>query len=134
MGTIAHLYEWAARRRIDLDQRLASGNGLRPFELQALFQNLRFRRPDGRALADHDIIDLHERDTVDWRTLATRCAVTRRYLIWNLEQALYELDVSDVRSTAIRERCELIRRQSKEFERSAVSTGSPRRGLSVSCG
>ncbi len=44
MRTVAHVHEWAARRGIDLDERFRSGNGLRPDEANALYQNLRYER------------------------------------------------------------------------------------------
>jgi integrase len=130
MRTIAHVHEWASRREIDLDQRFESGNGLRPFEVDALYQNLRYKRPDGRSVAGSDITDASLLNVVDWKTHAARVATARNYLTWALEQRLYHLDVADPRMPAVRERCELIRRQSLEFQRSAVSTSPSNQGLS----
>jgi hypothetical protein len=62
-------------------------------------------------------------------THGTRVAVARDYLIWGLEQTLYSLDVTDERISAIRERCELIRRSSIEFKRPGVRTTPPNQGL-----
>lgn len=38
LRTIAHCYDWAARRNVDLDERMDSGNGLSTAELTALYQ------------------------------------------------------------------------------------------------
>jgi hypothetical protein len=57
LNAIAHVYEWAHRCGIDLDDRFTSGNGLRPDEANALFQNLRYVRKLGRSLATRRLTD-----------------------------------------------------------------------------
>jgi hypothetical protein len=39
LATLAHVYDWARRRNLDLDERLESGNGLSPDEITMFYQN-----------------------------------------------------------------------------------------------
>jgi integrase len=59
-------------------------------------------------------------------TRSARVAIARDYLVWGLERTLYRLDVSDPRLAAIRDRCDILRRQAREFRRN-VSEGRPDR-------
>ncbi len=129
MRTMAHVHEWATRRGIDLDERFASGNGLRPDEANALYQNLRYERPLGRRAAARQLTDASELEVVSGSTHSTRVAVARDYLVWGLERTLYRLDVADRRITAIRERCDVLRRQAREFRRDVSERGPKRIGL-----
>jgi integrase len=131
LRTIAHLYDWAARRGIDIDERLASGNGLQPSEITAMYQNLRYVRKLGRAIAARRLADIRDVASVSGKVHATRVAVARDYVLWGLERTLYRLDVSDPRAAGIRERCERVRRLAVDFQR-ATSDARPKRvGLSA---
>ena len=126
MRTVAHVHEWAYRYGIDLEDRLASGNGLRPAEINTLYQNLRYIRPLGRTLASRGLAHADKLEVIHGKTHANRVAVARAYLTWGMERTLYRLDVSDPRAVGIRERCNLLHRQSLEFQR-ATSEGHMRR-------
>lgn len=131
LRTIAHVYDWATRRGIDLDERLASGNGLQPTEITALFQNLRYVRKLGRAVAARRLADVRDVAVVSGKVHATRVAVARDYVLWGLERTLYRLDVGDPRVSRIQERCERLRRNAINFQ-CATSDGRPKRvGLST---
>jgi hypothetical protein len=129
MQTIAHVHEWAARRGIDLNERFQSGNGLRPDEASALYQNLRYERTLGRRTAARRLTDASELIVVAGATQSSRVAVARDYLVWCLEQTLYRLDVSDPRHNPIRDRCDILRRQARDFKRVVSGTRSNRIGL-----
>lgn len=129
LRTVAHLYDWATRRGIDLDERLASGNGLSPSELTALYQNLRYVRPFGRKAAARRLTDAAEIQVVNGKTHAVRVGYAREYLVWGLERALYQLDLSDLRVWEIRERCERIRRAASDFRRPSSDGVAKRIGL-----
>jgi hypothetical protein len=129
MRTIAHVHEWAARRGIDLDERFTSGNGLRPDEANALYHNLRYERTLGRRTAARRLTDANELVVVAGATQSARVAIARDYLVWGLERTLYRLDVGDPRLAAIRDRCDVLRRQSREFRRSVSERRPDRIGL-----
>jgi hypothetical protein len=129
LRTVAHVYDWAMRRRIDLDERLASGNGLTPAELTALYQNLRYVRPFGRKSAERRLTDVADVQVVSGKTHAVRVGYAREYLIWGLERALYRLDVGDLRVREIRERSERTRRAAIDFQRSSSDGVAKRIGL-----
>ena len=129
LRTLAHVYDWATRRGIDLDERLASGNGLSPAELTALYQNLRYIRPFGRKAAARRLTDVADVQVVNGKTHAVRVGYAREYLIWGLERALYLLDVGDLRVREIRERCERIRRAAIDFQRPSSDGTAKRIGL-----
>ena len=129
MRTVAHVHEWAARRSIDLDERFCSGNGLRPDEANMLFQNLRYERTLGRRTAARKLTDVNELVVVAGETQKARVAIARDYLIWGLEQTLYRLDVGDPRLAAVRDRCDVLRRQAREFQGGASETHHDRIGL-----
>lgn len=129
MRTIAHVHEWAARRGIDLDERLRSGNGLRPDETNAVYQNLRYERTLGRRTAASRLTDANELVVVAGATQSARVAVARDYLVWCLEQTLYRLDVSDPRCGPIRDRCDILRRQARDFKRDVSEARPDRIGL-----
>lgn len=131
LNTIAHIYEWALRRGIDLDERFTSGNGLRPDEANSLFQNLRFLRKLGRSVAARRLTDAKKLRVVKAAGHAARVAVARDYLVWGLERTLYSLDVSDPRHKPIRERCDLVKRQAVEFQGTVSEGRSSRIGLST---
>ena len=130
MRTVAHVHEWAARRGIDLDERFASGNGLRPDEADALYQNLRFERSLGRRTAARRLTDAHELVVVAGATQSARVAIARDYLVWGLERTLYRLDVGDPRVANIRNRCDMLRRKTIEFKRNVSEARPDRIGLS----
>ena len=129
LRTVAHVYEWATRRGIDLDDQLASGNGLSPAELTALYQNLRYVRPFGRKAAAHRLTDVADVQVVNGKTHFVRVGYAREYLLWGLERALYRLDVGDQRVREIRERCERIRRALIDFQRPSSEGAVKRIGL-----
>ncbi len=129
MRTIAHVHEWAARRGIDLDERFTSGNGLRPDEANALYQNLRYERTLGRRTAARRLTDANELVVVAGATQSARVAIARDYLVWGLERTLYRLDIGDPRLAAIRDRCDVLRRQAREFRRSVSERRPDRIGL-----
>ncbi len=129
LRTVAHIYDWATRRGIDLNERLASGNGLTPAELTALYQNLRYVRPFGRKAAARRLTDAVDVQMVNGKTHAVRVGYAREYLVWGLERALYQLDVSDLRVWEIRERCERIRRAAIDFQRPSSDSVAKRIGL-----
>jgi hypothetical protein len=129
LRTLAHVYDWATRRGLDLDERLASGNGLSPAELTALYQNLRYVRPFGRKAAARRLTDVADVQVVSGKTHAARVGWAREYLIWGLERALYRLDVGDLRVREIRERCERVRRAAIDFQRPASDGAAKRIGL-----
>ncbi|MDE2481707.1 MAG: site-specific integrase [bacterium] len=131
LRTVAHVYDWAHRRRIDLDVRLKSGNGLQPAEISALYQNLRYARPFGRQSAARRLTDVRSAQVVAGKVHAVRVATAREFLLWALERTLYRLDVADPRVLAIRDRCEQLRRLAKEYLRGSSDAGSPRVGLST---
>lgn len=126
MRTIAHVHEWAALRGINLDERFKSGNGLRPDETNALYQNLRYERTLGRRTAARRLTDAKELVIVAGATQSARVAVARDYLVWGLEQTLYRIDVADPRYGPIRDRCDILRRQARDFKRD-VSEARPNR-------
>ena len=95
MRTVAHVHEWASRRGIDLDERFASGNGLRPDEANALYQNLRYERSLGRRVAARRLTNANELVVVAGATQSARVAIARDYLVWGLERTLYRLDVGN---------------------------------------
>jgi hypothetical protein len=97
LRTVAHVYDWATRRNIDIDERLDTGNGLSPAELTALYQNLRYVRGFGRYAASYNITDAAAVRVVAGKTQAVRVCYAREYLLWGLERTLYRLDVSDCR-------------------------------------
>ena len=130
MRTLAHVYEWAERRAINLQERLQAGNGLHPGELNALFQNLFYTRPLGRELASRRLQDVSELRTVANSTHGARVTIARDYFVWALEQMLYRLDVGDPRQVGIRERLSLIERQAKDFCKSSPAPSVRRSGLS----
>ncbi|MHB8148519.1 MAG: hypothetical protein ACYDGM_14820, partial [Vulcanimicrobiaceae bacterium] len=80
LRTVAHIYDWATRRGIDLNERLASGNGLTPAELTALYQNLRYVRPFGRKAAARRLTDAVDVQMVNGKTHAVRVGYAREYL------------------------------------------------------
>jgi hypothetical protein len=129
LRTVAHVYDWATRRGINLDERLASGNGLSPAELTALYQNLRYVRSLGRKVAVRRLTDASDVKVVNGKTHAVRVGYAREYLIWGLERALYRLDVADLRVSEIRERCERIRRVAIDFQRPSSDSAKKRLGL-----
>ena len=85
LRTVAHIYDWAARRGIDLDERQSSGNGLRPNELSSLFQNLRYARVSGREQAGKTLADVRGVAIVSRKVHATRVGSARAYLVWGME-------------------------------------------------
>lgn len=129
LRTVAHVYEWATRRSIDIDERLATGNGLSPLELSALYQNLRHVRVLGRKAASRRLNDAADVRVVNGKTHAVRVCYAREYLIWGLERALYRLDVSDIRVREIRGRCERVRRAAIDFQRPSSDGVAKRIGL-----
>jgi len=129
LHTVAHVYDWAARRGLELDGRLASGNGPSPAESTALFQNLRYKRPVGRRAAARGLIDVADMHVVNGKTQAVRVGYAREYLLWSLERVLYRLDVSDLRVRDIRERCEPIRRLAIDFQKYSSDGVDKRIGL-----
>lgn len=131
LRTVAHVYDWAARRRIDLDSRLGSANGLQPSEISALYQNLRYVRPFGRESAARRLTDVRNTQVVSGKVHAVRVATAREFLVWALERTLYRLDVSDPRALAIRDRREQLCRLAREYLRGSSDAASPRTGLSV---
>lgn len=131
LRTVAHVYDWAYRRRIELDTRLESGNSLQPTEISALYQNLRYVRPFGRESAARRLTDVRSAQTVSGKVHAVRVATAREFLLWALERTLYRLDVADLRVPAIRDRCEHLRRLAKEYLRGSSDAGPSRVGLAA---
>ncbi len=129
LRTVAHIYDWATRRGVDLDERFESGNGLSPAELTALYQNLRYARPFGRKAAARRLTDAADVQFVNGKTHAVRVVYAREYLVWGLERAIYRLDVCDLRVWEIRERCEHIRRAALDFQRQSSDSVVKRIGL-----
>jgi len=129
MRTVAHVHEWAARRSIDLDERFRSGNGLRPDEANALYQNLRYERTLGRRAAARQLTDANELVVVAGATQSARVTIARDYLVWGLERTLYRPDVADRRLAAIRDRCDILRRQARQFQRHVSEVRPERIGL-----
>lgn len=101
LRTVAHLYDWADRRAVSLQDRFRTGNGLQPGELSDLYQNLRYVRPMGRLLANRRLHDATELRTVSSSTHAARVTIARDYLVWALEQTLYRLPVDDLRQRPV---------------------------------
>ena len=93
LRTVALVYDWAHRRRIDLDTRLESGNSLQPTEISALYQSLRYVRPSGRESAARRLTDVRSAQAVSSKVHAVRVATAREFLLWALERTLYRLDV-----------------------------------------
>lgn len=131
LRTVAHVYEWAHRRRIDLEMRFKSGNGLQPTEISALYQNLRYVRPFGRESAARRLTDVRSAHAVSGKVHAVRVATAREFLLWALERTLYRLDVADPRALAVRDRCEQLRRLAKEYLRGSSDAGPARVGLTA---
>jgi hypothetical protein len=129
LRTVAHVYDWAERRRIVLDERLGSGNGLQPSEIVALYQNLRYSLPAGRENASKGLADVREVDTIGGRVHANRVAVAKNFLTWAMEETLHRVDVGDPRATRVRERCEQLRRQAIEFQRPTSDVQTKRIGF-----
>ncbi|MGZ3498374.1 MAG: tyrosine-type recombinase/integrase [Vulcanimicrobiaceae bacterium] len=127
--TIAHLYEWARRRSVDLDSRLATAKGLSPAELTALYQNLRYIRTFGRAAASDELADVTHAKTVIGETHSARVGTVRDYLVWAMERVLYRLEPGDARAREIRERISGIKRIAIEFQRPASDSRPARKGL-----
>jgi len=127
--TVAHVCDWAMRRNIPLEERLTSGNGLTPSELQSLYQNLRYGRAYGRITAAKGLADVNNMKVVSAKVHGARVGIAREFLIWGMETALYRLNVADPRVPEIRERCERIRRQAIEFQRKASNSRAKRVGL-----
>jgi integrase len=129
LRTIAHLYDWASRRNIDLDERLGFGRGLDPVELTALYQNLRYSRPFGRASAAGDVVDATEAEPVCGDTHIARVACVRDCLVWVMERAVHRLAPDNPQVREIRARIEVVKRTAVEFQRPA-SDGRPcKKGL-----
>jgi integrase len=131
LRTVAHVYDWATRRGIDLDARLASGSGLQPVEISALYQNLRYVRPFGRESAVRRLSTVQHAQVVAGKTHGVRVGVAREYLVWGLERTLYRLDVADPRVPEVRERCERIRRAAIDFQRPTSDGRAKRIGLNA---
>lgn len=126
MRVIAHLYDWAFRRGIDLDQRLTLGQGLDAVELTALYQNIRYRRPFGRAAASDNLTDATNAMPVCGDTHASRVASVRDFIIWAMERCVYRHQPADGEVREIRIRTDLVRRIALEFQ-SPSSDARPRR-------
>ncbi|MGZ3541684.1 MAG: tyrosine-type recombinase/integrase [Vulcanimicrobiaceae bacterium] len=126
---IAPLYEWARRRSVDLDRRLAPAKGLSPAELTALYQNLRYIRTFGRAAASDELADVTHAKTVIGETHSARVGTVRDYLVWAMERVLYRLEPGDARAREIRERISGIKRIAIEFQRPASDSRPARKGL-----
>ncbi len=123
MRTIAHVHERAAWRGIK--DRFTSGNGLLPDEANAPYQNL--LRADSRLTNGGTQIDRRRRTRRRGGCDAERTvAIARDYLVLGLERTLSRFDVGDPRLTSIRDRCDVLRRQSREF-RPSVSEQRPDR-------
>ena len=129
LRTLAHVHDWAARRGIDLSERLHSGNGLTPAEITALYQNLRYERPSGRKISAEILSDARHIKVVRSKVHASRVGMAREYLLWGMERTLFRLNVGDPRERAIRERCERVRRLAVDFQRSASDGRATRVGL-----
>ncbi|MGB8204316.1 MAG: site-specific integrase [Candidatus Baltobacteraceae bacterium] len=130
LGAIAHLYDWAKRRSIDLEGRFRTGDGIQPSELSALYQNLRYVRTTGRVLANRQLHDVTEVNVVRNSVHSARVAVVRDYLVWALEQTLYSLNANDPRHFAVRDRLSLIQRQARSFTGTTSQADAKRSGLS----
>ena len=129
LRTVAHIYDWATRRGLNLDERLLTGNGLSPADLTALYQNLRYVRAIGRKSASQRLTDAADIKVVSGKTHAVRVGYAREFLLWGLESALYHLDVSDRRVPEIRERIGRIRRIAINFQRPSSDGSLKRIGL-----
>ena len=129
LRTIAHVYEWATLRDIDLDERLAHGNGLTPIELSTLYQNLRYVAQIGRRSAQERLTNAANLKVVSGTVHSTRVGYARDYLIWGMERVLYRLDVSDPRIAIIRERRDYIRSTAIDFQRESSDRKASRIGL-----
>ncbi len=77
---MAHVYDWARLRSLDLDERLESGNGLSPDEIMLLYQNLRYRRPFARDVAAKRLTEIEEPDVVAMDVHRSRVYFARDYL------------------------------------------------------
>jgi integrase len=115
LRVVAHVYDWACRRRIDLEQRLASGNSLNPDELRSLYQNLRFELHHAREAALARLSNVQELAIVQGDTHTARVHVARDFLAWGLARALYSLDVRDPQYRPIRDRLEQIERLAAQY-------------------
>lgn len=129
MRTIAHLYEWASRRGVDLDQRLRSGRGLDTVELNALYQNLRYTRPFGRDAAADELVDATKAQPVCGDTHAARVACVRDYVVWAMQRTVHALEPDDPRVTEIRARIGVVQTAALEFQGSTSDGRAPRIGL-----
>jgi hypothetical protein len=74
MRALAHLYDWALRQHIALEERLSAGTGLSPTELVMLYDNLRFVRPDGRKIAAGKLQDVSKMQPVQSNTHSIRAS------------------------------------------------------------
>jgi integrase len=110
LATLAHVYDWARRRSLDLDERLESGNGLSPDEIAMLYQNLRYRRPFARNVAAKRLTEIEEPDVVAIDVHRSRVYCARDYLTWRMDRAMHDLDVSVQRLAQIAERRDRIAR------------------------
>ena len=128
---MAHVYDWAARRRLDLDDRFKSGNGLQPAEIRALYQNLRFSRPYGRESAARALTDVRNMQVVSGKVHEIRVGTARGYLLWALQRTLFRLELSDPRASGIKDRCEQLLRLAREYQRKSSDRRAPRTGLTA---
>jgi integrase len=129
LGTVAHIYNWALQRRIDLDERLASGQGLSPDEIRSLYQNLRYTRGFGRQSASLRINEIRKATVVTGKVHATRVGTAREYLVWAMERVLFRFDPGDPRVPDVRERCERFQRLAQEYQRDCSDDTLPHIGL-----
>jgi hypothetical protein len=127
LATIAALYDWAKRRSIGIEERLLSGNGLMPNELQALLDHLRFSRPFGRSVADRQLHLADSERIVSSGVHRSRILVVRDFLVWAMDHTLSTLDVGDDRYRHIAERRDRIWRIADSYELSTRTRG--REGL-----
>jgi integrase len=122
LRVVAHVYDWAARRGIDLEGRLVSGNSLNPTELRALYQNLKYTLEFGRSIAHQKLSEVRDLSVVTPPSHGARVFRARDFLSWALARTLYSLDVEDTRYGPIRARLEQIERLALQYRGSKNSS------------
>jgi site-specific recombinase XerD len=103
LRTIGFLYTWAEQANINLDDRLATGNGLTAEEINpCLYDWMRKDFTQSRIL---------KKLSVTSNTHRSRLETIREYLLWRLDETLSRMDVGDSRFDRIQTKRDLIKKQ-----------------------
>lgn len=129
LRTIAGAYEWATRRRLDIEDRMFSGNGLSSDEIRALVDSLRLTRPTARRVAGLTLYEASDVTIVAPDTHEKRFLQLREFLLWLAEGCLHSHDIRDPIYAQIKERFNSMRRVLYSFN-FPKSDPSDREGLS----